>query len=133
MEFFYALKNRSELQLSGKPFVDVISIREKQQGYQNNKSCDLGVFQEFVTGFVTRDHFIERKDHMSSVKCRDGQQVHECQHDRQQGRNAPEGFPVPRGGKDASYGDESAQARGSFLGKHVFELTHVILQRPVGS
>src|SRR5210317_1435739 len=120
MEFFYALKKGSELQLSSEPLVDVISIRKKQQGYQNNKSRDLGVFQEFVTWFVTRDHFIERKDHMPSVKCRDGQQVHECQHDRQQGRNAPKGFPIPRGGKDASYGDESTQARGSFFGEYVF-------------
>ena len=67
MEFFYALKKGSELQLSSEPLVDVIAIGEEQQRNQDHKPCDLSVLEEFVAGLSTADDLIEGEYHMTSI------------------------------------------------------------------
>ena len=65
---------------------------------------------------------------MSTIESRDRQDVHECQGNREECRDAPENHPAPSLGEDAAHGAEAAKRLCAFLGKDELELTHVVIE-----
>lgn len=65
---------------------------------------------------------------MSTVQCRDGQNIHKGKDDGEECRHVPELVPVPRGGENTADGSETSELLGSFLGEKIFHLAYVAFQ-----
>ena len=65
---------------------------------------------------------------MTTIQCRDGEDVHEGQDNAEESGHLPEKIPIPRGREDATNRTESAQTVGALLGKHILQIIHISLQ-----
>ena len=67
---------------------------------------------------------------MTTIQCRDGQNVHHCKCDGEEGRHAPEDAPNPLVGEYLANGDEATHALISFSlgGEDEFDLFPIIIQ-----
>ncbi len=69
---------------------------------------------------------------MPPIKCRNRKNIHKGKNDRNKGGGHPESLPVPGIGEKTANSTKTSHLGSPFFGKYIFELRHVIMQRPIG-
>ena len=63
----------------------------KQEVHANG----LGDFEEAVGGFASCHYLVKQEEHVTTIKCRDRENVHKGKHEGDKGRELPEALPIP--------------------------------------
>ena len=92
--------------VSEEEIAEVVEDGQSHEQQQEGHADGLGAFQCLFAWLSTRDDFDEQEEYMATVECGDGQDVHEGEHERNEGREFPKAAPLPRGGEEAAYGTE---------------------------
>ena len=93
--FYVRTQNRRGLHIA-QPAQDVVEVGHDHEQDDDAEADVLGADHELLRRFAARDHLIDEEQDVAAVEGRDGQDVHEGQDDRQEGRHLPETVPVPR-------------------------------------
>lgn len=88
---------------------DIIEIDEEHQGDDDGKTYHLCALLGLVADGATNDGFDEQDKDVATVKTWDGQDIHERQCYREEGRHCPELQPLPRIWEDGAHRSETAQ------------------------
>ena len=88
---------------------NVVEIGHYHENEQEGYAYILCSYHEFLAGLAPCYHLVEQEEHVATVECRYGKDVHEGQDDAQKGRHAPEFIPVPLCREQSSDGTEASE------------------------
>lgn len=108
---------------------DIVEVGPDEQYEQQYHAYGLCHFEELVAGLAPCNHLIQKEQHVPAIEGRYGQDVHECEYDRQESRHLPEALPVPQLGEDAGNSAEAAETLCPLFGEYIFEVADIALER----
>ena len=74
---------------------NIVQVGYHQQQDENTETYILGTLHKLITRLSACDNLIKQEEDMTSIQCRNRQDVHECQDDTQECCHHPEGMPIP--------------------------------------
>ena len=95
------------------PTQHIVEIGYNHEQEQDADADIFGTYHEILRRLAARYHLVEQEEHVTTIKCRDGQDVHEGENDAQESCHEPELMPVPHIGEHAAYSSESSKRLGS--------------------
>ena len=107
---------------------NIVQVGYHQQQDENTETYILGTFHELIAWLATSNHLVKEEEHMTTIQCRNRQDVHKRQNNAQECGHHPESMPIPHRREQAAQSSETAQTLGSFLGEHILHITYVASQ-----
>ena len=103
-------------------------VVEDTEGHETEYEVEtngVDALHPFVGEFATGDDFGEGDEDVSAVEHGDGEEVHEGQHEGDEGRELPERCPVPSGGEEATDRTKRTNALCAFETEDIAEVADV--------
>ena len=107
---------------------NIVQVGYHQQQDENTETYILGTLHELIARLAASNHLVKEEEHMTTIQCRNRQDVHKRQNDAQECGHHPESVPIPHRREQAAQGSETTQTLGSFLGEHILHIAYVASQ-----
>lgn len=93
--------------------IDIVEDGIGHEGKEEIHAPLVDGFDKPVGESASGYNLYECEEDITAIQCRDGQKVHEGQHQGYEGGKFPEHGPLPCGGEQAAYGSKGTHALGS--------------------